>query len=186
MKNKSLKLTLALLFVAAVPLLAAAQEDGYKFTIDKELKRTSVKRQIGGTCWCYATLSMIESEVVRTQNKEIDLSEMFIVCKLIPEKANNYVRLGGITRVADGGLGHHVTESWKKYGLMPDEAFPHVSVSALFRELREMLDERVKSRGGYTPEFNAQVEALIEKHNAQIDELYRRSSRNEDCCESLK
>ncbi|KPK77258.1 MAG: hypothetical protein AMJ79_03935, partial [Phycisphaerae bacterium SM23_30] len=105
MKNKSLKLTWALFFVLGIPLLAAAQEEGYKFTIDKELERTSVKRQVGGTCWCYSTISMLESEVIRTQGKQIDLSEMFIVCKLIPEKASNYVRLSGNTRVGDGGLG---------------------------------------------------------------------------------
>ena len=172
MKNKSLKLTWALFFVLGIPLLAAAQEEGYKFTIDKELERTSVKRQVGGTCWCYSTISMLESEVIRTQGKQIDLSEMFIVCKLIPEKASNYVRLSGNTRVGDGGLGHHVIEPWRNYGLVPDEAFEHVSVSKLYRELREILDERVKSRAGYTPEFNAEVEALIEKHVGKIPEKF--------------
>ncbi len=172
MKNKSLKLTLALLFVVGIPLLAAAQEQGYKFTIDKEVKRSPVKRQIGGTCWCYATVSFLESEVLRTQNKELDLSEMFIVCKLIPEKASNYVRLGGKTKVGDGGLGHHVIEPWKIYGLMPDEAFPHVSVSKLFGELRTLMDERIKNRAGYTSEFNAEVEALIEKHVGKIPEKF--------------
>ena len=177
MKNKSLKLTLALLFVVGIPLIAAAQEESYKFTIDKELTRTSVKSQINGTCWCYATLSMIESEVIRTQNKQIDLSEMYLVCKLLPEKASNYVRLGGKTVVGHEGLGHHVTESWKKYGLMPDQAFPHVNTAALLNDLvnREetgLLQERVKSREGYTPEFNAEVEALIEKHVGKIPEKF--------------
>ena len=113
MKNKSLVFIMVFALSALVSLNALAQEEGYKFTIDKELPRTPVKSQIGGTCWCYATLSFVESEVMRTQGKELDLSEMFIVCKLIPEKAEDYVRLGGKTRVSDGGLGHHVLNPGK-------------------------------------------------------------------------
>lgn len=172
MKNKTLVFLLVIALSALGSVNALAQEEGYKFTIDKELPRTSVKSQIGGTCWCYATVSFVESEVMRTQGKELDLSEMFLVCKLIPEKAENYVRLGGKTVVGDGGLAHHVFEPWKKYGLMPNEIFPHVSVSRLFAELKTMMDEQVKSRGGYTPEFAAKVDELITKHVGVIPDKF--------------
>ena len=172
MKNKSIKLILSLLFIAGIPLLAAAQEEGYKFTIDKEVKRTSVKQQIGGTCWCYATISFLESEVLRTQQKELDLSEMFIVRNLLPEKASNYVRLGGTTRVADGGLCHHVTNSMRTYGLLPDEACKHVSTSKLLTELKETLDERVKSREGFTQGFKFEVDAIIDEHLGRLSEIF--------------
>ena len=172
MRNKTLVFLMVFAWSALVCLSAVAQDEGYKFTIDKELPRTPVKSQVGGTCWCYATVSFVESEVLRTQGKELDLSEMYIVCKLIPEKAEDYVRLGGKTRVGDGGLAHHVFEPWKKYGLMPNEVFPHVSVSRLYSELTTMLDERVKSRGGYTPEFAAKVDELITKHVGVIPDKF--------------
>jgi bleomycin hydrolase len=172
MKCKSLKLILALSLVACIPLIAAAQEEGYKFTIDKELARTSVKQQVGSTCWCYATISMLEAEVLRTQQKDLNLAERYLVAKIIPEKASNYVRLGGKTNVAEGGLVHHVTEPWRKFGLVPEEIYPHISLRPLFGELRTMMDEQVKTRAGYTPDFNTQVEALIEKHLGKVPEKF--------------
>ncbi|HEY0434343.1 MAG TPA: C1 family peptidase, partial [Chitinophagaceae bacterium] len=46
----------------------------------KTLKATSVKNQaMTGTCWCFATTSLVESEEIRKENKAIDLSEMFTV-----------------------------------------------------------------------------------------------------------
>ncbi|MCP4713344.1 MAG: aminopeptidase, partial [Planctomycetes bacterium] len=56
MKNKSLVFLMVFALSAMVSVNAWAQEEGYKFTIDKELPRTSIKSQINGTCWCYSTV----------------------------------------------------------------------------------------------------------------------------------
>ena len=38
----------------------------YTFTTDYEVKRTPVKDQYRtGTCWCFATISFLESELLR-------------------------------------------------------------------------------------------------------------------------
>ena len=56
------------------------KEEGYVFTPVKELKVTSVKNQNRtGTCWCFSTLSFLESELIRMGKGEQDLSEMFVV-----------------------------------------------------------------------------------------------------------
>ena len=47
------------------------------FTTLKELPITSVKNQYrSGTCWAYATLGFLESEILRTTGKTFDLCEM--------------------------------------------------------------------------------------------------------------
>ena len=59
---------------------AKKENEGYVFTPVVDLKTTSVKNQAStGTCWCFATISFFESELLRMGKGEYDLSEMFIV-----------------------------------------------------------------------------------------------------------
>ena len=68
----------------------------YTFTTVKENPITPVKNQASsGTCWCYSTLSFIESEILRMGGPETDLAEMFVVSKAYADKAEKYVRLDG-------------------------------------------------------------------------------------------
>ena len=53
---------------------------GYEFQVDKSIETTDVKSQGNtGTCWCFASTSFIESELLREGKGKHDLSEMFIV-----------------------------------------------------------------------------------------------------------
>ena len=71
---------LAAVSASAQPLKPKAPE--YEFTVVKELPVTSVKNQFrSGTCWCFSALSFVESEILGTKGIEVDLSEMFEVCK---------------------------------------------------------------------------------------------------------
>src|SRR5450756_627617 len=55
-------------------------DEGYRFTPVINLKATPVKNQAGtGTCWCFATTSFMESELLRMGKGEFDLSEMYVV-----------------------------------------------------------------------------------------------------------
>ena len=58
----------------------------------KTLDATPVKNQaMTGTCWCFSTTSLIESDEIRKDKKEINLSEMFTVRNIYIEKAKNYI-----------------------------------------------------------------------------------------------
>ncbi len=95
-----------------------------QFTIDKLIPHTAVKSQDStGTCWVFSTLSFLESELLREEKEEIDLSEMFIVRHLYPEKALNYFRLHGRTTFGEGGLSHDVLTAIQKYGIVPEEVY---------------------------------------------------------------
>lgn len=102
----------------------AKKDDGFKFKKIKELKHTSVKDQKrSGTCWSFSGISFLESEILRISNKEVDLSEMFMVYHCYNEKANRYVRMHGNTNFSAGGAFHDVLYVMKKYGLVTEEAY---------------------------------------------------------------
>ena len=53
-------------------------DQGYKFTITKELPVTSVKNQgKAGTCWDYSGMAFIEAELLRMGKGTYDFSEMY-------------------------------------------------------------------------------------------------------------
>jgi len=56
--------------------------EGYQFTIEKSVESTPVRDQHrSGTCWCFASTSFIEAELLRTGQGSHDLSEMYYVRK---------------------------------------------------------------------------------------------------------
>ena len=110
---------------------AAAQEDnrkeeeGFQFTVVKENPITSVKNQSNtGTCWCFASLGFMDSELLRMGKGEYDLSEMFIVSGTYKEKAEKYIRLDGFLNFDQGGAFDDYLHIIRKYGIVPDEVMP--------------------------------------------------------------
>ncbi len=96
----------------------------YEFETVKDLSCTEVKSQdMTGTCWSYSTTSFLESEFIRMGKGSIDLSEMYNVRMVYPEKAMNYVRYHGKTQFGQGSLSHDVINSAAKYGLVPESVY---------------------------------------------------------------
>ena len=62
-------------FFIVLIFLAFYSADAQQFTLNKIIPHTSVKDQgNSGSCWCFATTSFIESELMRLKGFEIDLS----------------------------------------------------------------------------------------------------------------
>lgn len=99
-------------------------EEGYKFTPVVEIKATPVKNQAGtGTCWCFATTSFIESELLRTGKGEYDLSEMYIVrYNYVDRLKDNFVQQGK-GNLGQGSVGHDFMIEFVKNGIVPDEVY---------------------------------------------------------------
>lgn len=129
MKHKNILLSLCLAVFAtcsafAQSKTAAASEPDYQFTTLKELPITSIKDQYrSGTCWCFSTLSFIESEILRTQGKELDLSEMWVVSHSYSDRASQYVRMDGHIGFSAGSGAGDAFEVIKKYGIPTQEAY---------------------------------------------------------------
>jgi len=103
---------------------SAKTEEGYRFTPVSDLPATSVKDQARtGTCWCFATTSFIESELLRKGKGEYDLSEMFIVrYNYINRLKDNYLRQGK-GNLGEGSLAHDFMKVFSEEGIVPDEIF---------------------------------------------------------------
>ena len=75
--------------------------EGYKFTIVKELPVTPVKNQAkAGTCWDYAGTAFLEAELLRMGKGEYDFSEMYTAHVDYQDRAMAAIRTHGVRRRA--------------------------------------------------------------------------------------
>lgn len=122
---------------------AADTASGYRFTDLKVLRTTPVKDQSrSGTCWCYSTMTFLESEILKAGGPEMHLSEMWIVRHSFMDKAEKYIRMHGTINFAEGGASRDVTEGIKAHGIVPFEVYPgfnYGTPKADFHELSLVL-----------------------------------------------
>ena len=108
-----------------------------QFRVLVKNKCSAIKDQgNSGTCWSFASISFIESEIERVSNLDIDLSEWFIVRNIYPEKIRNYIRTEGNTFLSSGGQTQDVLWVIKHKGLMPEQMFPGPKKSGKFNSVR--------------------------------------------------
>ncbi|HXU26590.1 MAG TPA: C1 family peptidase, partial [Bacteroidia bacterium] len=114
-------LFLGFYFIAPAQPNTNKKNSEYKFTITKSIETAPVQSQgRTGTCWSFSTLSFFESEVMRIKKiKDVKLSEMFVVRKTYPLKAENYVRMHGNAQFGEGGEPTDVAFCWKNFGMVP-------------------------------------------------------------------
>ncbi|MEF9932029.1 MAG: C1 family peptidase, partial [Bacteroidales bacterium] len=117
------KLTTLTIAALCISTMAFSQYK-YEFTVVKENPATSVKNQAStGTCWCFATNSFIESELIKMGKGEFDLSEMYVVRKNYNRRIDdNYLRRGK-GNIGPGSVSHMYTHVMDNYGLVPEEVY---------------------------------------------------------------
>lgn len=148
--------SLVLTGLLLIPALSSAEEQNkvYQFTVVQEIEHTPVKNQARtGTCWCFSTVSFLESEAVRLGGEAMDLSEMFIVHYNYREKAENYVRMHGRANFGQGSLSHDVMKQFREHGIVPESVYSGKNLgkdyhdhSELFRVLKGIADGVISSR----------------------------------------
>jgi len=115
-----------------------AQEEK-EFSIKHQVKTSSVKNQYrSGTCWAFATVSFLETEIIRIKGEEYDLSEMFFVYYAYLQKAENYIMLHGNANFSPGGQAHDVTKVFEEYGAVPEEIYKGIMYNAKSHNHSEM------------------------------------------------
>ncbi len=181
MKNKSIFIISLLALILFSSLLTAQEEkkeeeevkEVYQFTNDLVLPHTAPQSQgRTGTCWCFATLSLLESEFMSEHEKDtVDLSEMFIVRHAYSDKADNYIRFHGKINFAQGGASHDVMDQMTLHGCVPEVVYPGENIdeddhnhSEIANVLHAMLDAVLKA-GKPTPvwkdAFNAAADVYL-------------------------
>ncbi|MBQ2599393.1 MAG: aminopeptidase, partial [Bacteroidales bacterium] len=113
-----MKRIFTLTLAALLGIAAFAQTQTiYQFTPVNDIKVTPVKNQARtGTCWCFATVSFLEAELLRQGKGEYDLSEMFVVRNNYTDRIfDNYLRRGR-GNIGPGSISHMATKAIAKYG----------------------------------------------------------------------
>lgn len=138
-----LTIFLSTLFVNAYPQknkpVTSESDEGYKFTTVVNNKATSVKNQAStGTCWCFATTSFIESELLRMGKEEYDLSEMFIVrYNYLNKLTDNYLRQG-TGNLTEGSLSHDWMTVFSDQGIVPEEIYAGLNYGSKLHDHDEL------------------------------------------------
>lgn len=115
---------LALAIVFSMPANVFAQESVYQITDDVVVPHTSVKNQAqSGTCWCFAGVGLIEAEILKKYNVEIDLSEMYLVRWAYANKFEKYVRMQGTCNFSPGGEVFDALYAINESGMMTEDAY---------------------------------------------------------------
>lgn len=141
MMKRFLLVSMMLASVGTLGVMAQqdAPRSGYKFEMIKEAAVSPVKNQQStGTCWCYATISFLESELIRMGKPVYDLSEMFAVRNAYNEKGLKFVRSYGNNNFSEGGQAHDVIAMVEKYGIVPESVYDGLKYSSDYHIHREM------------------------------------------------
>ena len=166
---KKLFMSVALLLLVVTSF---AQTPGYEFTTVVSHQATPVKDQGStGTCWCFATASFMESELLRMGKGEYDLSEMFIVRqKYMNQMEDNYLRRGK-GNIGEGSLAHTFKNAYKQVGIVPEEAYSGLidgnkehNHGALSRYFKALVDANIASKKR-TPQYYALINNLFDTYN---------------------
>jgi bleomycin hydrolase len=129
-----------------------------------------ISQGISGMCWCYSATSFYESEIFRLTKREIKLSELYTVYWEYVEKARRYVRERGDSFFGEGSEANAVPRIWKKYGIVPAEAYPGKKPAqdvhdhaAMFGEMKTYLSS-IKNTGGWNEEEVASTIRAVLNH----------------------
>lgn len=179
---RNLLITALLMVVAFNSSIAQdKKEDTKKFKVVTEVKTTPVKNQQStGTCWCYATNSFIETELLRMGAPAIDLSEMYVVRKAYSHKAKQYFKKHGKGNYSEGGQAHDVINMVREYGFVPENVYSGNRYGSKFHIHREMvastkamLDAIIKNPNKtITPVWLESVNAVLDTYLGKTPEKF--------------
>ncbi len=166
---KKLILTLAACTAASAALAQTESADsvkkGFEFTDVKVIPTTSVKDQNkSGTCWSFSGTSFLEDEVRRLGGDSLDLSEMYTVRYCYDDKADRYIRLYGECNFSQGGGLLDVGYVLKKYGMVPEDAYPGLNYGEEKHDHYEMATV-----------MESMLKAVVKKPSKKISTAWRRA-----------
>lgn len=158
---------------------SATLAQGYQFTEVVSLPVTPVKNQAStGTCWCFATASFMESELLRMGKGEYDLSEMFIVRqKYMNQLQDNYIRHGN-GRIGQGSLSHTFMNAYRQVGIVPEEVYKGINYDSekhshgeMARYMHAIADAAVKMKKR-SPEYHELINHLFDTYLGKLPEKF--------------
>ncbi|WP_372752368.1 aminopeptidase C [Labilibaculum sp.] len=179
--NKTVAIFISLAFFACNQIWAQEVETQQKvFTTLVDLPVTSVKNQQStGTCWSFATISFIESELLRLGNSKSDLSEMYIVRWAYSQKAKRYFHLHGKGNYSEGGQAHDVLNVVREHGFVPESVYSGNQYGSDFHIHKEMVESTKAMLDVIVTNPNRKVTPVWEESvNAVLDTYMGKTPKN--------
>lgn len=178
MKTKLFTLAGLLLCTSAISA-QDAEKSGYQFTDVTRINVTPVKNQAStGTCWCFATTSFMEAELLRMGRGEYDLSEMFIVRqKYMNQLQDNYIRRGRGT-LGQGSLTTAFKDAFNEVGIVPEEVYDGINYDSDRHNHRE-LNQYLQAIAGVaiknkhrSPEYDKLIQSLFDTYLGELPSTF--------------
>jgi len=178
--KKLFLIMLAGVFAFTLSAQTEAEKKGpYQFEMVKDIPSTSVKNQASsGTCWSFAGIAQLESDLLRTGKGEYDLSEMWIVRYTYFNKAVKYARMHGKIEFSAGGATHDVFNVIEEYGIVPEEVYTGLNYgSDLHRHgeldavLKAYMDAVLKQRNLSTA-WQEGVNGILDAYLGKVPEKF--------------
>ncbi len=187
MKIQRIFILLLLLLIVNLPVSANGKDKekesatAIKFENLIKLKATVPKSQDRtGTCWDFATTSFLESELLRMGKGDYDLSEMYTVRHTYPRKAQTYVRYHGMNNLNQGGQAHDVLDTWREFGIVPEEVYDGLELgytthnhSEMVAAIKAFTEVVIKRRSGkITPVWEKALGGILDAYLGEIPETF--------------
>lgn len=124
-----------------------------------------------GSCWCFSTISMYESEYFRTSGKKVELSEIYVVYWEYVEKARRFISERGNSHFEQGSEGNAVARIASLYGLLPKTGYTGLingrkfhTHDAMFNEMSTYLNGLKKTASWNEKEALETIRAIMNHH----------------------
>lgn len=151
----------------------------YQFTMIKNLDAGDVENQgRTGTCWSFSGLSFFQAEALRNgKGKGLNLSEMFVVRRMYPLKAVNYVRMHGKANFGEGGGFPDDLLCLREYGLVPqsiydgnrNKVYNHAEMTAT---LEDIVKRQGNSEGVLNPNWMKAFDGVLDAYMGDAPEKF--------------
>lgn len=152
--------------------------EGYEIIC--QIPSTPVKDQyMSPTCWSFATISFIESELIRRGIGEFDLSEMFVAYHVYQRKAMQNYRMQGNNFFTGGGQPKNVLITIERNGIMTESAYSgkmkklnheHTKLDYLAKKFVNEIDSL---QGDELPvDWQEQFKSILDSNLGEIPQVF--------------
>lgn len=174
-------LCLAVCYSTTTAMAQTSNKEGskYQFTVVKNLDAGDVENQgRTGTCWSFSGLSFFQAEALRNgKGKGVNLSEMFVVRKMYPLKAANYVRMHGKANFGEGGGFPDDLLCLREYGLVPqaaydgnrDKVYNHAEMVSILEGMTKTIGA---NEGTVNPSWKKAVDGVLNAYMGEAPEKF--------------
>ncbi|OMP79781.1 aminopeptidase C [[Flexibacter] sp. ATCC 35208] len=174
-------LGLAVCYSTTTAMAQTTNKEGskYQFTVIKNLDAGDVENQgRTGTCWSFSGLSFFQAEALRNgKGKGVNLSEMFVVRKMYPLKAANYVRMHGKANFGEGGGFPDDLLCLREYGLVPqavydgnrDKVYNHAEMVSILEGMTKTIGA---NEGTVNPNWKKAVDGVLNAYMGDAPEKF--------------